>query len=170
MTLLCSTYFWSVGVMEYWSIGKTKTNLTPIFCNLTQRTVRVLHPPVFTICLLSSGLCPLKPRMKLDEIQCHFSEAPLAVTEYELRRRPRPSRIVLVVVLVLVLDTDSSSFFTNFLFSRTSTRTRTSMKRIRLNRLHTPFTLNLIPYRSYETSVSFSIRPAVFLASGCAEH
>ena len=46
------------------------------------------------------------------------------------------------------------------LISRTSTRTRT--KRIRLNRTYTPCTLNLIPCRSYETSVSFSIRPAFF--------
>ena len=69
--------------------------------------------------------------MKLHEIQCHFSEVPHAVTEYGLRRRPRTSRIVLVVVLVLVLDTVSSNFFTNLLFSRTSTRTST--KRIKLN-------------------------------------
>jgi hypothetical protein len=26
MTLLCSIYIWSVGVLEYWSIGKTKLN------------------------------------------------------------------------------------------------------------------------------------------------
>jgi hypothetical protein len=32
----------------------------------------------------------------------------------------------------------------------------------------TPFALDLIPYRSYETSVSFSIRLAVFLAGGWA--
>ena len=29
--------------------------------NRKQRTVRVFHPPVFTMCFLSSGLCPLKP-------------------------------------------------------------------------------------------------------------
>ena len=31
------------------------------------------------------------------------------------------------------------------------------------------YALNPIPCRSYETSVSFSIRPAVFLAGGWAE-
>ena len=96
--------------------------------------------------------------MKLYEIQCHFPEVPREVTEYGLRRRP--SRIVLVVVLVLVLDTVSSNFFTNFFFSSTSTRTST--KRIRLNSMYTLCTLNLIIYRSYEPSVSFSIRSAVF--------
>jgi hypothetical protein len=108
------------------------------------------------------------PCMKLHGIQCHFREVPHAVAEYRLRRRPRPSRIVLVVVLVHVLDAVSSNFFTNLLFSTTSTRTST--KRIRLNRMHTPCALNLIPCRLYETSVSFSIRPAVFLAGGRAEH
>jgi hypothetical protein len=112
---------------------------------------------------------PLNPCMKLHEIRCHFRQVPHAVAEYALRprRRPRPSRIVLVVVLVLVLDAVSSNFFTNLLFSTTSTRTTT--KRIRINRMHMPCALNLIPVRSYETSVSFSIRPAVFLASGWAE-
>jgi len=72
--------------------------------------------------------------MKLHETQCYFREVPHTVTEYRLRpppppppppRRPRPYKI---------------------LISRTSTRT----KRIRLNRMHTPCALNLIPCRSYE--------------------
>jgi hypothetical protein len=33
MTLLCSTYIWSVGVMEYWK----NENPTPIFCDLEQK-------------------------------------------------------------------------------------------------------------------------------------
>jgi hypothetical protein len=33
MTLLCSTYLWSVGVMEYWK----NENSTPIFCNFKWR-------------------------------------------------------------------------------------------------------------------------------------
>jgi hypothetical protein len=36
MTLLCSTYLWSIGVMEYWKNG----NLTPICCKLEQRPSR----------------------------------------------------------------------------------------------------------------------------------
>jgi hypothetical protein len=36
MTLLCSTYLWSVGVMEYWK----NENPTPIFCNFKQRLSR----------------------------------------------------------------------------------------------------------------------------------
>ena len=32
MTLLCYTYLWSIGVLEYWK----NINLTPIFCNLEQ--------------------------------------------------------------------------------------------------------------------------------------
>jgi hypothetical protein len=37
MTLLCSTYLWSVGVMEYWK----NENPTPIFCNFKQRKSRI---------------------------------------------------------------------------------------------------------------------------------
>jgi hypothetical protein len=37
MRLLCSTYLWSVGVMEYWK----NENPTPIFCNFKQRTSRI---------------------------------------------------------------------------------------------------------------------------------
>jgi hypothetical protein len=36
MTRLCSTYFWSIGVMEYWK----NENPTPIFCNLEQKPSR----------------------------------------------------------------------------------------------------------------------------------
>jgi hypothetical protein len=36
VTLFCSTYIWSVGVMEYWKNGDP----TPIFCNLEQRPSR----------------------------------------------------------------------------------------------------------------------------------
>jgi hypothetical protein len=36
MTLFCSKYLWSVGVMEYWK----NENPTPIFCNLKQRASR----------------------------------------------------------------------------------------------------------------------------------
>jgi hypothetical protein len=35
MTLLCTTYLWSVGVMEYWKNEQP----TPIFCDLKRRTV-----------------------------------------------------------------------------------------------------------------------------------
>jgi hypothetical protein len=37
MTLLCSTYLWSVGVMEYWK----NENPTPIFCNFKQSPSRI---------------------------------------------------------------------------------------------------------------------------------
>jgi hypothetical protein len=37
MTLLCSTYLWSVGVMEYWK----NENPTPIFRNFKQRTSKI---------------------------------------------------------------------------------------------------------------------------------
>jgi hypothetical protein len=37
MTLLRSTYVWSVEVMEYWK----NENPTPIFCNFIQRTSRI---------------------------------------------------------------------------------------------------------------------------------
>ena len=37
MTLLCSTYIWSVGVMEHWK----NENPTPIFCNFKQKTSRI---------------------------------------------------------------------------------------------------------------------------------
>jgi hypothetical protein len=36
MTLICSTYLWSIGVMEYWK----NENPTPIFCNYKQRPSR----------------------------------------------------------------------------------------------------------------------------------
>ena len=36
MTLLCSKYLWSVGLMEYW----TNENPTPLFCNLKQNASR----------------------------------------------------------------------------------------------------------------------------------
>ena len=37
MTLLCSTYLWSLGVMEYW-----KNEIpTPTFCNFKQRASRI---------------------------------------------------------------------------------------------------------------------------------
>jgi hypothetical protein len=36
VTLLCSTYLWSDGVMEYWK----NENPTPIFCNFKQRPSR----------------------------------------------------------------------------------------------------------------------------------
>jgi hypothetical protein len=36
ITPLCSTYLWSVGVMEYWK----NENPTPIFCNFEQRLSR----------------------------------------------------------------------------------------------------------------------------------
>jgi hypothetical protein len=39
MTLLCSKYLWSVGVMEYWK----NENPTPIFCNLKQRASVTLN-------------------------------------------------------------------------------------------------------------------------------
>jgi hypothetical protein len=36
MTLLCSTHFWSVGVMEYWK----NENPIPVFCNFKQKPSR----------------------------------------------------------------------------------------------------------------------------------
>ncbi len=67
--------------------------------------------------------------------------------------RLKSTDIVVVLVLVLVPY--------KILISRT--------KRIRLNRMHTACALNLIPCRSYDTSVSFSIKLAAFQAGGGAE-
>jgi hypothetical protein len=36
VTLLCSTYFWSIGVMECWK----NENPIPIFCNFKQKPSR----------------------------------------------------------------------------------------------------------------------------------
>jgi hypothetical protein len=70
--------------------------------------------------------------MKLHGIQCHFYEVPHAVTEYRLRPRPS-SPFVQYKILI--------------------SRTRT--KRIRLNRMHTPCTLNFLPCKSYKLQFFF---------------
>ena len=79
-------------------------------------------------------------------------------------------------VIVLVLPESSSSSFScscstlhHITISRTFRFSRTSTKRIRLNRMYTPCALNLIPCKSHETSVSFWIKLAAFQASGGAD-
>ncbi len=69
----------------------------------------------------------LKPRMKLHEIQCHFREFPHRLQSTDVVLVLRPYKI---------------------LISRT--RTRTSTKRIRLNRMHTPCAFSYFPHSAFQ--------------------